>query len=478
MKYSTDFIVIGSGIAGLNAALTLSKHGKVLIITKKKINDAATKLAQGGIAAVTDKKDKRTLHEQDTMKAGVFHNNKIAVRFLVEQGKNAIEQLMQIGVKFDKKATLEAAHSFPRIHHATDITGHEIEKALVKKVLQTKNISILEYAFAIDIIAKDHICFGVQVIKNKKITSIFGRCVVLATGGAGQLYKWTTNPPVSTGDGIAIGNRAGAKLTDLEFVQFHPTALKENSPSLFLLSEALRGEGAVLVDKEGKRFINELAARDIVARAIFAKQKEGQIYLDIRHKGKEFIVKRFPNIDKALKKRNFDLSRDLIPVTPAAHFLCGGIKTDLYGRTSVKNLFAYGEVAATGVHGANRLASNSLLEGMVFSSQIELCINNLPKKITQIKSKIPQYQEKTPKNNFRKQIQEIMWNYVGIVRSQTGLRLAIKKLKKLDKEIIKITKKSINKELTETKNMIKTALLITQAAKRRKTSLGTHYIIE
>ncbi|MBI2431193.1 MAG: FAD-binding protein, partial [Candidatus Levybacteria bacterium] len=223
MKLLTDFIVIGSGIAGLNAALMLSKYEKVLLVTKKKSIDSATNYAQGGIAAVTDKKDNFRFHEQDTLKAGVFHNNKKAVKFLVEHGKNTIKQLAYIGVAFDKKTTLEAAHSYPRIHHATDITGHEIEKALVKKVLTNKNISVWEHTYAVDLIIKNKICFGATVIKDKKIIPIFSRLVVLATGGAGQLYSYTTNPDVVTGDGLAIGYRAGAKTKDLEFVQFHPT---------------------------------------------------------------------------------------------------------------------------------------------------------------------------------------------------------------------------------------------------------------
>lgn len=473
MKLLTDFIVIGSGIAGLNAALMLSKYEKVLLVTKKKSIDSATNYAQGGIAAVTDKKDNFRFHEQDTLKAGVFHNNKKAVKFLVEHGKNTIKQLIHIGVAFDKKTTLEAAHSYPRIHHATDITGHEIEKALVKKVLTNKNISVWEHTYAVDLIIKNKICFGATVIKDKKITPIFSRSVVLATGGAGQLYSYTTNPDVVTGDGLAIGYRAGAKTKDLEFVQFHPTALKENSSPLFLLSEALRGEGAYLVDRKGNRFINELAPRDVVARAIFEKK---EVFLDICHKGKDFLTKRFPNIYKKLKKRGFDLSKDLIPVTPAAHFLCGGITTDIYGRTSIKNLFAYGEVACTGVHGANRLASNSLLEGIVFSSQIKHCVKELPKKTPVLDIKIPTYVMNPPKNDLKKQVQEIMWNYVGIQRSQKGLRFAVKTLKKLEKEINILTKKGINEESLETKNMIQTALLIAKAASKRKTSLGAHYI--
>ncbi|QQG40521.1 MAG: L-aspartate oxidase [Candidatus Levyibacteriota bacterium] len=476
MRLTTDFIVIGSGIAGLNAALTLANFGNVTIITKQAIEDSSTNIAQGGVAAVTNPKDTIFSHINDTLKAGSFHNKKSAVSFLVKHGKTAIIKLADFGVNFDKKTTLEAAHSFPRIHHATDITGHEIEKALVAAVLKNPNISVWKHTYAIDLIAKNNICFGVTALKDKKIIQIFSRAVVLATGGAGQLYSYTTNPSVVTGDGIAISHRAGAKTKDLEFVQFHPTALKGKTSPLFLLSEALRGEGAYLLDIYGKRFINELAPRDVVARAIFKKQKEGNVYLDIRHKGKQFLIKRFPNIYKQLQKRGFDLAKDIIPVTPAAHFLCGGIVTDLYGKTSVKNLFAYGEVTCTGVHGANRLASNSLLEGIVFSNQIAKCIKKLPKKIIQIKEYIPQYQEKLPEKMYRKQVQKIMWNYVGIIRSPKGVYSALKELKKLESEANALVKNGVNEQILEAQNITQVAILITQAAQKRKKSLGAHFV--
>lgn len=475
MRLTTDFIVIGSGVAGLNAALTLADFGNVTIITKKNIDDSSTNIAQGGVAAVTQKEDSISSHEKDTMIAGAFHNNKDAVQFLVKNGKTAIDRLISVGVPFEKKATLEAAHSFPRILHATDITGHEIEKALVKKVLKIKNITVLENTYAIDLIVKNNTCFGAQILKEKKVYELFSRCVVLATGGAGQLYPYTTNPSVVTGDGIAIAYRAGAKTKDLEFVQFHPTALKGKESPLFLLSEALRGEGAYLVDAKGNRFIDELAPRDVVARAIFTKQKEGTVFLDISHLGKKFLIKRFPNIYQTIKTKGYDLAKEMVPVTPAAHFLCGGVVTDTYGYTSVNNLFAYGEVACTGVHGANRLASNSLLEGMVFSSQITHCIKDLPKKPLPFAVKKPAFLRERLKNNYKNQIQEIMWNYVGIERSQKNLTFAIQKLTTLSE---KIAKMGINEEILEAKNMVQTALLITKAAKKRKTSLGTHYLVD
>ncbi|HEX8932407.1 MAG TPA: L-aspartate oxidase, partial [Patescibacteria group bacterium] len=392
MQNTFDFVVVGSGIAGLNTALTLAPYGQVLIITKKKLNASSTFFAQGGIAAVTKKDDSLASHIQDTLTAGYHHNKKQAVDFLVKNGSNAIEKLVKFGVQFDKQdgdyiTSFEAAHSYPRILHATDITGQEISNTLAANVLNNSNIQIWENTQAMDLIANNNTCYGIQVLRRNKIINLFSRVVVLATGGTGQLFQWTTNPSVATGDGIAIAARAGVTLADLEFVQFHPTALKGKTSQLFLLSEALRGEGAYLIDSKGNRFmpdlhpLAELAPRDVVARAIFKKQQTGDIYLDLRHKELKFILKRFPKISAELKKRGLDIARDLIPVTPAAHFMCGGIKTDIYGKTSMANLFAYGETAATGVHGANRLASNSLLEGIVFSSQLAKCIAELPKKI-------------------------------------------------------------------------------------------------
>jgi L-aspartate oxidase len=490
MQKYIDFVVIGSGIAGLNTALTLASYGQVLIITKKKITDAATQYAQGGIAAVTNNKDSFNAHIQDTVQAGYLHNDLEAVSFLAKEGPKAIEKLVHFGVPFDRKnngsfaTSFEAAHSFPRILHASDFTGRNIEKTLVTKTLANQSIEIWEYTYAIDVITSNNTCFGVQVIKNGTIISIFSKATVLATGGIGQLYQWTTNPSVATGDGIAMAYRAGVKLADLEFIQFHPTALKNHSSPLFLLSEAIRGEGARLIDHKGKQFMKtihpqkELAPRDVVTRAVFQKQSEGNVYLDIRHKSKSFIVHRFPNIYKELLKRGFDITSDPIPITPAAHFLCGGIITNLQGKTSVENLFEYGEVARTGVHGANRLASNSLLEGIVFSSQIANCIGNIPDRIRNSPTKRYRYADKKPLSikSYRHTIQKIMWKYVGIQRSQKGLLSAIEIFQHMKKEIQKITE--IHEEILEVKNMIETACLIASFAYRRKKSLGTHYVIE
>jgi len=483
-----DFVVIGSGIAGLNTALNLSQFGKVLIITKGKLSASSTFFAQGGIAAVFFEDDSINSHIGDTLAAGYYHNKKQAVEILAKGGSKAVEKLITLGVPFDKSiegkylSSYEAAHSYPRVLHATDFTGKEIEKTLSKNVLKNKNIEVWENTVAINLITKNNKCFGVKALKQKNIINIFSKTTVMATGGVGQLYKWTTNPVVATGDGIAIAQRAGAKLSDLEFMQIHPTAFKEVASPLLLLSEALRGEGAILLNNKKEKFMNkyhklaDLAPRDVVARAIFAEQKNGEVYLNMRHKPKEFLVKRFPNIYKKLKIRGFDLALDLVPVTPAAHFMCGGIKTDIYGRTSIKNLFAYGEVAATGVHGANRLASNSLLEGMVFSEQIKKIISEFPKNAVIVKdNNNVRYTSK--RINFLKEkneIKETMWNYVGLVRNPKGLETALSKLINLQTHLEKI--KNINEDILEIKNMLETAILITQFAKKRKKSLGAHFI--
>lgn len=366
MKEKYPYIIVGSGLAGLTCALTLAKYGLVLLISKANLPDTATNLAQGGIAAVTTKEDSFSSHIQDTLKAGAWHNNKKMVAAMVKEAPAAIKWLIKQGVVFNKPG-LEAAHSHKRILRATDFSGREIEAALLKKVRKSKKIKALENCLVTDLLVKDNKCFG---IKTKKRIFI-GKQVILATGGIGQIFSYTTNPKVATGDGLAMAYRAGCKLVDLEFVQFHPTALKDNSSPLFLLSESLRGEGAYLVNSKGKRFISELAPRDILARAIVKEQKKGEVYLDIRHRGEKFIKKRFPNIYQELKKKGFDLTREKIPVTPAAHYSCGGVKVDSCGRTNIKNLLAFGEVACTGVHGANRLASNSLLEAVVFPRRLE-----------------------------------------------------------------------------------------------------------
>ena len=491
MKNNFDYIIIGSGIAGLTTALTLGDSGKVAIFTKKNSNDSATNLAQGGIAAMIGEGDQADWHIEDTMKAGDFHNIKKAVSLLVKNSNDALLWLKKQGVLFDSKPSLEAGHRLYRIFHTTDFTGADIEKTLLKKTSKNKNIKIYKNSLAVDLIVKNNICYGVFILtEDNKIIQWFAKAVILATGGSGQVYQWTTNPTVATGDGVAMVARAGAKIVDLEFVQFHPTAFKAKISPLFLLSERLRGEGARLVDENGNQFVNELLPRDIVTRAVFEKQKTSEVFLTMAHLDRNEIINGLPNIYKRLKTYGYDLTKDNVPVTPAAHYQCGGVVTDLNGKTSVKNLFAAGEVARTGVHGANRLASNSLLEAVVFGRRAGEYIKKIPAcrqagQISNIKyqvneSKILKINNK--QNNFLKNIktniQKTMWEKVGIVRRRNEMFEALKTFKDYKKQIEEIRKeRGISRELLEVINLSDTATLITEAALKRPKSLGVHYKI-
>lgn len=480
-----DFIVVGSGISGLNFALNAANKGRVLIVTKKKMIDSTTNYAQGGIAAVLDKLDDFDKHINDTLEAGSYHNNKRAVTFMVKEGPKLINHLLNLGVKFSSEKdhlqlAKEGGHSERRIAHVGDRTGHSIEKVLIDNVKRNKNIVIWEDTFAIDLLVKNNTCYGLQILKNGKVQNLFSSSVILATGGVGQIYQHTSNPSISTGDGIGMAARAGAKMQDMEFVQFHPTVLNLPRKKRFLLSEALRGEGAILKNQKGQRFMKkydkrlELAPRDIVSKAIYEELKKGPVYLDISHKPAKEIKKRFPYIYKELKKRGLDLTKNKIPISPAAHYMCGGIKVDLDGQSSIKHLYAFGEVACTGVHGANRLASNSLLEAIVFSNQIIKSLKKRkftpPKSFTIFKKS----NKKCPTNSYTKSyVKKLMWNNVGIARNQEDLKKALKKLQEIDKKFC-ITK--LDPSQFETKNIIQTAILVTKAALKRKQSLGCHFI--
>ncbi|MFA6528546.1 MAG: FAD-binding protein [Candidatus Gracilibacteria bacterium] len=381
-KYSASnlkFLIIGSGVAGLNFALSASKYGKVLLITKKRLIDSATAKAQGGIAAVLDKNDSFESHIKDTLIAGHYKNKKSAVKYLVTHAPEAIARLKSLGMKFDTKARREGGHSFFRVAHAGDNTGLVVEKTLIASVKKNPNIEIREYTKALKIIKKNGKAIGVIANDEQKNCTyeIHAKGVILATGGIGQKYKNTTNPTISEGDGIDMAKAAGASLKDMQYIQFHPTVLFAPKKPRFLLTETLRGEGAKIVNEKHKQFLEkyhplaELAPRDIICNAMWKEEKEGHsFFLDFTHKNSKETKKNFPYIYKNLKKYGFDLTKDLIPIAPAQHYLCGGIAVDLQGRTSVPGLYAYGETARTGVHGANRLASNSLLEGLVFTMDI------------------------------------------------------------------------------------------------------------
>ncbi len=488
-----DYIVVGSGLAGLTSALTLAKYGTVAIMTKQKLTDSASNLAQGGIAAIVVADDSVELFTKDTLKAGDFHNDPKAVALLARKSRDAVDWLSRQGVIFATKnsnflPSMEAAHSKPRIVHTSDFTGRDIIKSLILKARKNRHVTFLEETFVVDALIKDKVCYGVSVLQNGSKELLFAKFVVLATGGAGQVYQWTTNPEVATGDGIAIASRAGVKLADMEFVQFHPTALKHGRSPLFLLSERLRGEGAHLVDIKGKRFVDDLSPRDELSRAIFEKQKTSEVFLTISHLDKYEIKRKFPNIFKRLKTLALDLIIDKIPITPAAHYLCGGVKTDLHGRTSIRNLYAVGEVAATGVHGANRLASNSLLEAVVFGREIGKYIGRQRMDDRAGKSEVKQWKmddrrlltEAVKKEGelmkMKTRLQKILWEKVGIIRTKKGLNIAHKELQQLKKEVA--GNRIINQLWLELENMIEVSLLIIESALRRKISLGAHYIAD
>jgi len=461
----TSFLVIGSGIAGLSAALTLTEHkGNVLIITKSNLLDGSSRYAQAGIAAVRNlRNDSFAKHESDTLSAGCNINNRNAVKFLVKNAPKAVDWLEYMGVKFAPKPTREAAHSCSRVWNTKDSTGETIEKTLAKKVRANKNIKILTNTIILDLIVEQKICRGAIVRHGLKNSIISANQTFLATGGAGQLFARTTNPSVSVGDGIAVAHRASAKLKDLEFIQFHPTALVGRQKRLNLLSESLRGEGATLRNIYGERFIDELAPRDIVARAIFQEMQKGSVFLDFTQKKEAFLQNRFPLIWRETAKAGFNLAQDQVPIFPVAHYLCGGVETNLHGKTSVKNLFAIGEVARTGLHGANRLASNSLAEAVVFGRAAGHAAQIL--KTTKLKFKISKYFfDSDEDRRTLKIIRETMWNHVGIVRTRTGLQSALKILRKLKPR----SQSSIN--------AVETAKLITMATLSRKKSLGAHFL--
>ena len=489
----TDFLVVGSGIAGLNFALKAAKYGTVTVVTKKEIIESNTNLAQGGIAAATRKDDSAQLHIEDTLNVGSGLSNKRTAQILAEHGPEAIRNLLSFGVNFDKDngelhLTTEGGHSIARVLHSGDTTGKEIEQAMTKSIQENSNTTVFENCFAIDLLLKNGECVGARIldIKKRETYDIFARATVLATGGIGYIYQNTTNPEIATGDGIAIALRAGAKIEDMEFVQFHPTTLNKLGAPHFLISEALRGEGAILVNENGERFMldydsmSELAPRDIIARTIFNELEKGSsVYLDIRHKGESFILARFPMIHQECLKYDIDITADLIPVSPAAHYICGGIKTNEYGETSVANLLAFGECTCTGVHGANRLASNSLLESVVFSSlgaqKAKKYLRNRIGAPTQQKETVFSNIDTQELNYLKAELRKAMWGYVGIIRNETKMGLMLRKLERLNTRLAAIGGNGVNTRFLELKNMVTVANLVTTAAHSRKESRGTHY---
>lgn len=488
----TDFLVIGGGVAGLRAAIELAGHGKVLVITKAK--ETSTEYAQGGVAVALSDEDEVRIHYEDTIRAGDGLCNKKAVKTLVEEGPERILELISWGAEFDREGTRlaftqEAAHTKRRILHSHgDSTGKELERVLLNKARSLHNINRYEFAFTIDLIVKDGICKGALLLKESEneIVAIASKAVVLATGGAGQLYARTTNPSVATGDGMAIAYRAGAILQDMEFVQFHPTTLYAPRAPQFLLSEAMRGEGGILRNINGKRFMRnyhpsaELAPRDVVSRSIISemvKTNARHVYLDLTHLEPEFLKKRFPRIYSTCLHYDIDITEDMVPICPSAHYVMGGVKTDLNGATNIKGLFAAGEVACTGVHGANRLASNSLLEGLVYGSRAGRAAGKYGKRIGSCKIPPVSYRKYKIRpeidiDKLRTSLRRIMWDRVGIIRCSKSLKEAKEKISKWDS--LMNHNFSIKKEL-EFKNMVTVARLITEASLMREGSIGAHY---
>ncbi len=498
-EIETDYLVVGTGIAGLTTSLEIgSRNENVLMITKSELIETNTRYAQGGIAAVLSEDDKYELHIEDTLYAGAGLCEIEPVRILVTEGPERIKELLNINTNFDRKEngnlslTKEAAHSKNRILHAGDTTGAEIERALTEEVKKINKIEIKEHLFLIDLIDEES-CMTYDLIKNKYIR-IFYKGIIFATGSVGQLYKNTSNPDVATGDGIAIAYRNGIELSDLEFVQFHPTTFYKEDVPRFLISEALRGEGGILRNIKGEAFMvnyhekKELAPRDIVSRSILSEmQKTGAdfVYLDMTNLEKDYLFKRFPNISAFCMEYDIDISKDYIPVSPAAHYIMGGIKTDVNARTSKSKVYAAGEAARTGVHGANRLASNSLLEGLVFGRRAALSALEDSKdyKFKKININL----EKCDKENISlKQLTEMkiklkntMWENTGVYRTEKGLLKAMEEITDLIKKIdgYKFSEENIS-ESVEILNMLTTAYLIAEAALNRRESRGAHHRLD
>lgn len=512
MKYSKySAVVIGSGIAGLYSALKLEQQlnlpDGILLITKSELGESNSYYAQGGMVAVlkSNKNDSVSSHVADTIKAGAGLSELNTIKFISENSDKVVKDLLTFGVEFDRDEngnftlTKEAAHSVNRIlHSGGDATGREMEIALCHTLQNHKNIKVYENSLAVDLLVENNICDGVVIFheKNSEYETVYCKTLILATGGLGQLYKYTTNPVGATGDGFALAYNVGAELQDMEFVQFHPTALAfddKKNHNRFLISEAVRGEGAKLCNKDRVQFMykyderKELAPRDIVARSIFQEMKATNttnVYLDTSDIPRDKLIKRFPTIANKCLDNGIDITKDLIPVAPAAHYFMGGVKTNLKGETSIKGLYAIGEVSSTGLHGGNRLASNSLLECVVCAYEVAEFLRNsdlsfdIPKdgKFDKIISKyeIPNVENKIDVQNLKSKLKDLMWNNVGIYRNEKSLNDAINGLNKLEKEFPK-QDKYLSKEEYEFKNMLISARLIVKSAIRRKESRGAHY---
>ncbi|PHS69720.1 MAG: L-aspartate oxidase [Methylophaga sp.] len=507
-----DILIIGSGVAGLTLALQLADHAQVAVLSKEQLEEGASLYAQGGISVVLDQADSLQSHVDDTLLTGAGLCNEQVVRFTVEHARESIEWLIDQGVSFTKDGvtsetyhlTQEGGHSHRRIIHSADATGREVETTLLGKAQAHPNIHLFPYHIGIDLITsqkqfgdKDNQCLGCYVLDIKADTPLTftAPITIMATGGAGKVYLYTSNPDVSTGDGIAMGWRAGCDVANMEFVQFHPTCLYHPKAKSFLISEALRGEGAKLLLADGCQFMDrfhpqvELAPRDIVARAIDHEMKrlgDDCVYLDISHQSKDFIEQHFPTIHRRCLDFGIDMTSEPIPVVPAAHYTCGGLMTDIHGRTNIAGLYAIGETAYTGLHGANRMASNSILECLVFAhSAAQHISQQLP--LSSKGSTIPAWDASRVKpakeviavSHNWDELRRFMWDYVGIVRSDERLHKAQNRLKLLQQEISDYYRQyRITSDLLELRNLADIAELIINSALQRKESRGLHYTLD
>ena len=513
LKHDFDVLVIGSGAAGLTLALQMAQYAKVAVLSKRKISSGSTSWAQGGIAAVLDDRDSTKDHIDDTLDAGAGLCDYDVVKFVVDQGKNTINWLIENGVNFTRDSqhrkddlvaggyhlTKEGGHSFRRIIHSADSTGKEVQKSLENQVETHSNITLFENHMAVDLLNNKNRskCVGAYVLDTKrgKIDMFRAKATVLATGGASRAYLYTSNPDGSTGDGIAMAWRVGCRVANMEFNQFHPTCLYHPEARTFLLSEALRGEGAYLLLPDGKRFMDrfderaELAPRDIVAHAIDHEMKRlgvDCLYLDISHKGSDFIKEHFPTIYKRCLKLGYDLIKGPVPIVPAAHYTCGGVMTDLNARTDILNLYAIGEVAHTGLHGANRMASNSLLECIVFANSAAKDISKVLKKEkfdTDVKpwdeSRVTDSDEEVVVSHNWNELRHFMWDYVGIVRSTRRLQRAARRIDMLAGEIREYYSYfRISPDLLELRNLVTVSDLIVRSALSRTESRGLHQTLD
>lgn len=489
MDETGSFLVIGSGLAGLSFALRIADQAPVTVITKDTLKESNSSYAQGGIAAVLGPLDDYETHIKDTLQVGQGLCDPQAVEHMVRRGPEELDWLMEFGVEFDTvdgqlDLSREGGHSRRRVVHAGDVTGNEVQRVLIERAEEHPNVELFENITAIDLIVDSGVCLGITALDEERarIIELKSDNTVLSTGGSGQLYAKTSNPMIATGDGVAMAWRAGAEVKDMEFIQFHPSILDKGESPYFLVSETVRGEGGILLNSLGEAFmtryhaLQDLAPRDVVSRAIVEEQRHGQVYIDIRHRGRKYLLSRFPRIYEECLSRGVRMDEDLIPVSPAAHYMCGGVRTNLHGETNVKGLYAVGECACTGVHGANRLASNSTLECMVFAHNAAEKIQGAARAASRVEIMEVGSCESEPFDTaaVRASLQRLMWTKVGINRSLGALQEAVTEIKAKRDRYKNLG--SSTRESVEFRNLLDVAGLVAVSAYTRRESRGTHYL--